>query len=148
MYFAKLKDIIDDILGYAQKEPSLKNGTVKEGDVYRVLNSEEYPDVSFAAFVLTFTEANIDFDEGFVTFNFCATYCDRLLEDEINRLQIQCMGCGVLYNIISYINENYICSSAELTPFTEKFNDMTSGVFTYFKITVPISLCWDDYNDI
>lgn len=98
-----------------------------EGDIYEYLNAGEH---KYPCVFLTVT--NISTSLSSSSINFTLFYTDRLLENGSNKTAIQSTGIQVIKQILSKFkmkNDEYELTSANYTPFTEKFADMCAGVF-------------------
>lgn len=107
-----------------------------EGDIYEYLNTGEH---KYPCVFLTVT--NIGTSVSSTQINFTLFYTDRLVENGSNKTAIQSTGISVIKQILSkYEQEHseYDLTSANYTPFTEKFSDMCAGVFCDVVLDNPI----------
>lgn len=140
-----LFQIIDRFQKLALSAPNVR--TASNGDVYAALNDN--PQVKYGVFFITQnTHQELeDMDRYGLTF----FYIDRLddtLED--NRLQIQSIGKEVISTVIRDFCEEYDVDvpTINYTPFTQKFKDLTAGVYAQLTIDVLKGICADDFSEI
>lgn len=111
--------------------------TAEDGSIYEKLNAN--PSVKYNAFIVT---QNQHRDVGqFTYYGLTLFVVDRLVEDlESNRLQAQSMAKQLLGNIIrSFCNEYDLdVPTIVYHPFTEKFQDLTAGMYCQIEFEVPI----------
>ena len=126
-----LYETIDLLKKIALKHPNI--GSASEGNIYEYMNAN--PSVKYGVFFIT--QGTHSQDEMFNHFEFTLFYVDRLVDDmEENRLQIQSIGKEILSNILTFFCEEFDaeCDNITYQPFTQKFVDMTCGV--YCTITI------------
>ena len=138
-----LWQVVEKLKSIALSQP-IVNST-GEGNIYDFLNGS--PSSKYATIFLTQSQHSTDGewdDYGFTIF-----YVDRLVDNlEANRLQIQSIGKDVVINLIRQFCEEYDaeCSEITITPFTEKFVDLTAGVYASVDFRLPVdSICSEDY---
>lgn len=139
-----LYQIINTLKGIALTQPNVKSAT--DGSVYDVMNTN--PSVKYD--VVHFSQTSHQSTEEWDYYGFNLFFISRLEDSlEDNRLQIQSIGKEVLDNIIRTFCENWSISfplTITYVPFTQKFADLTAGVYCTVRIDVPKELiCADDY---
>lgn len=139
-----LKYIVDTIKSIALLQPNVRTAT--EGDVYDVLNGN--PNVKYSVFHITQNahkqQDNIDY------YSFNLFYIDRLLNDYSNKLQIQSVGKELISNILKTLDETFDTETSNITfqPFTERFNDLCSGVYANVTISCVNDVsCAEQYGE-
>ena len=138
-----LYETIDLLKKIALKHPNI--GSASEGNIYEYMNAN--PSVKYGVFFIT--QGTHSQDEMFNHFEFTLFYVDRLVDDmEENRLLIQSAGKEMLSNIITFFCEEFDaeCDNITYQPFTQKFVDMTCGVYCTITIdTVKDVICPEEY---
>jgi len=136
----EIKKLIE---GIADKQPNV-NTVVKSGDIYELNTSG---DVKYGAFCLT-QQVHTE-EEGFRTYNFYMFVVDRLLSNGLNKTAAQSNAIEVLSNIINTLRANddlEINSMITYQTFTQRFSSECAGAYCSVSITVPIELCYEDYE--
>ena len=138
-----LATIIETLKMIALKHPNVNSAY--EGNIYEILNAK--PDNKYASVVIT--QQSHTTDETYDHYGFVIFYVDRLVDDmEENRVQIQSCGKSMLGNIITFFCEEFEaeCDNITYQPFTQKFVDMTCGVYCTITIdTVKDIYCPEEY---
>ncbi len=138
-----LYETIDFLKKIALKHPNI--GSASEGNIYEYMNAN--PSVKYGVFFIT--QGTHSQDEMFNHFEFTLFYVDRLVDDmEENRLQIQSIGKEILSNILTFFCEEFDaeCENINFQPFTQKFVDMTAGIYSTITIDVPKDvICPEEY---
>ena len=138
-----LYETIDLLKKIALKHPNI--GSASEGNIYEYMNAN--PSVKYGVFFIT--QGTHSQDEMFNHFEFTLFYVDRLVDDmEENRLQIQSIGKEILSNILTFFCEEFEaeCDNITYQPFTQKFVDMTAGIYSTITIDVPKDvICPEEY---
>lgn len=138
-----LYETIDLLKKIALKHPNI--GSASEGNIYEYMNAN--PSVKYGVFFIT--QGTHSQDEMFNHFEFTLFYVDRLVDNmEENRLQIQSIGKEILSNILTFFCEEFDaeCDNITYQPFTQKFVDMTCGVYSTITIDVPKDvICPEEY---
>ena len=138
-----LYETIDLLKKIALKHPNI--GSASEGNIYEYMNAN--PSVKYGVFFIT--QGTHSQDEMFNHFEFTLFYVDRLVDDmEENRLQIQSIGKEILSNILTFFCEEFDaeCENISFQPFTQKFVDMTAGIYSTITIDVPKDvICPEEY---
>ena len=138
-----LYETIDLLKKIALKHPNI--GSASEGNIYEYMNAN--PSVKYGVFFIT--QGTHSQDEMFNHFEFTLFYVDRLVDDmEENRLQIQSAGKEMLSNIITFFCEEFDaeCDNITYQPFTQKFTDLTAGVYATITIDMPKDIiCPEEY---
>lgn len=126
------------------KTLSLNNGLVNEvgeGDIYEHLNSGEhkYPCVFL-------TVQNLTINGDIVTLNGTMFYVDRLLDNSVNKIEVQSNALTILSQIFAKIKEDTIININvnTYTPFEEKFTDLCAGQFATFTASFPNDIICSD----
>ena len=128
-----LLQIVDKLQTIALSQPNVR--TVGEGNIYDKMNAN--PSVKYGVFFIT-QNTHIEYEES-DRYGFTLFYVDRLEDDmESNRLRIQSHGKQVLGNIITMFCNEFDIDFPEITytPFTEKFVDLTAGIYANILIDV------------
>ncbi len=112
------------------------------GDLYRDLNSD--PNIKYDVFYITPNQYTLEGD--FNRFSFNLFYISRLENvDGDNMLQVQSIGKEILDNIVRVFCETFDAEtygSIYYQPFTQRFSDLTAGVFMTVTLEVPVdSIC-------
>ena len=126
-----LLQIIETLKAIAITQPLIDTAT--DGDIYQALNGNT--SVKYGVFhVNQTTHQSTDTTD---TYGLNLFFVDMLAEDESNRLQVQSLGKTLIDNIVRVFCEQYDADVATITytPFTQRFNDMTAGVFATMNIT-------------
>ena len=138
-----LATIIETLKMIALKHPNVNSAY--EGNIYEILNAN--PNNKYASVVIT--QQSHTTDEVYDHYGFVIFYVDRLVDDmEENRVQIQSIGKSMLGNIITFFCEEFDaeCDNITYQPFTQKFVDMTCGVYCTITIdTVKDVYCPEEY---
>ena len=138
-----LATIIETLKMIALKHPNVNSAY--EGNIYEILNAN--PNNKYASVVIT--QQSHTTDEVYDHYGFVIFYVDRLVDDmEDNRVQIQSCGKSMLGNIITFFCEEFEaeCDNITYQPFTQKFVDMTCGVYCTITIdTVKDVICPEEY---
>ena len=138
-----LYETIDLLKKIALKHPNI--GSASEGNIYEYMNAN--PSVKYGVFFIT--QGTHSQDEMFNHFDFTLFYVDRLVDDmEENRLQIQSIGKEILSNILTFFCEEFDaeCENISFQPFTQKFLDLTAGIYSTITIDVPKDvICPEEY---
>ena len=138
-----LATIIETLKMIALKHPNVNSAY--EGNIYEILNAN--PNNKYASVVIT--QQSHTTDEVYDHYGFVIFYVDRLVDDmEDNRVQIQSCGKSMLGNIITFFCEEFEaeCDNITYQPFTQKFVDMTCGVYCTITIdTVKDIICPEEY---
>ena len=138
-----LATIIETLKMIALKHPNVNSAY--EGNIYEILNAN--PNNKYASVVIT--QQSHTTDEVYDHYGFVIFYVDRLLNDlDENRVQIQSCGKSMLGNIITFFCEEFEaeCDNITYQPFTQKFVDMTCGVYCTITIdTVKDVICPEEY---
>lgn len=138
-----LYNIVSILKAVAASQPNIR--TTTDGSVYDVLNTN--PAIQYDVFHISQTNHQEDFETDY--YGLQLFYISRLEDSlEDNRLQIQSIGKEILGNVIRTFCENFTIDYPTITyiPFTQKFNDLTAGVYCNVRLEVPKDLvCADDY---
>ena len=138
-----LATIIETLKMIALKHPNVNSAY--EGNIYEILNAN--PNNKYASVVIT--QQSHTTDEVYDHYGFVIFYVDRLVDDmEDNRVQIQSCGKSMLGNIITFFCEEFDaeCDNITYQPFTQKFVDMTAGIYSTITIDVPKDvICPEEY---
>lgn len=138
-----LATIIETLKMIALKHPNVNSAY--EGNIYEILNAN--PNNKYASVVIT--QQPHTTDEVYDHYGFVIFYVDRLVDDmEDNRVQIQSCGKSMLGNIITFFCEEFDaeCDNITYQPFTQKFVDMTCGVYCTITIDMPKDvICPEEY---
>ena len=136
-----LLQIVDKFERIALSQPNINS--VGEGNVYDFNNDN--PNLKYGVFFIT-QNTHIEYEES-DRYGLTLFYIDRLEDDlESNRLRIQSHGKQVLGNIITMFCNDFDIDFPEITytPFTQKFVDLTAGVYANILIDVyKDTLCED-----
>lgn len=138
-----LFEIIDIFKKTALVQPNIRSAS--DGSVYDKLNTN--PSIQYDVFHIQQTTHQEDFETDY--YGLQLFYISRLEDSlEDNRLQIQSIGKEILGNIIRTFCENFGIDYPIITytPFTQRFNDLTAGVYCNVRLEVPKEIwCADDY---
>lgn len=138
-----LYEIVDILKKIALDQPNIRSAS--DGSVYDKMNTN--PSVQYDVFHISQTNHQEDFETDY--YGLQLFYISRLEDSlEDNRLQIQSIGKEILGNVIRTFCENFAIDYPTITyiPFTQKFNDLTAGVYCNVRLEVPKDLvCADDY---
>ena len=141
-----LLQIVDNLERIALSQPNVR--TAGEGNIYDKMNTN--PSVKYGVFFIT-QNTHIEYEES-DRYGLTLFYVDRLEDDmESNRLRIQSHGKQVLGNIITMFCNEFDIDFPEITytPFTEKFVDMTAGVYANIIIDIyKDTLCEDGKSPV
>ena len=125
---------ISTLESVAKLQPVVRK--VDSGDVYDIMNgngSIEYPCV-------VISQNNHTEDERWWHFSFTVFYIDRLLDNlDSNMVEIQSIGQEVISNILRQFCEYSdvdFPTNVRYTPFTQKFVDLTAGMYSQFTLDV------------
>lgn len=139
-----LYEIVDILKKIALNQPNIRSAS--DGSVYDALNNN--PSVHYDVFHISQTTHQEDFETDY--YGLQLFYISRLEDSlEDNRLQIQSIGKEILGNVIRTFSENFSIDYPTITyiPFTQRFNDLTAGVYCNVRLEVPKDLvCADDYT--
>lgn len=127
----------------ASKQPAVN--MVVRNDIYR-LNA--LPDAKYG--VVSWTQLDHTVGESFNTFSFSLLYCDRLMHDNSNEVEIHSQAVQTLENIIRALSDIGVDISVEYSfqPFREKFIDECAGAFARVSFQVPAaSVCAESFGD-
>ena len=117
--------------------------TATDGSIYEFLDNN--PSVQYNVFHITQTTHRTEDDFDYYGFNLF--FVGRLEDNlENNRLDLQSEGKEVITNILRSFCNNFDIELPTLVfyPFTQKFSDLTAGVYCNLEIEVPIDwLCED-----
>ena len=133
-----LYQVVKRIEEIAQSQPNVN--FTGEGDVY-VLNSLQT--IAYSAVIVT--QNTHTENDDYRTYNFYVFYCDRLLSDKSNRLEIQSAGLECLSNIAATLRDEYEVGDIRYTPFNERFDSECAGVFMEISVSVPLEACADEF---
>lgn len=127
-----LLQIIDTLKAIALTQHNIRTAT--DGDIYEALNGNL--SVKYGAFHVNQTSHQTT--ENTDVYGLNLFFVDRLEDDDSNRLQIQSIGKTVLDNIVRAFCEQFDADIPTITytPFTQRFTDMTAGVFATVTLTV------------
>lgn len=117
-----------------------------EGDVYDYMNSGSH---KYPCLFLTIT--NITTDDDGTTYNFTLFYIDRLLDNNLNKVNVQSTGVNVIKQVLNKMTESLYevqINSLEFTPFTEKFADYCGGAFANVSINDALDIMNDECDNI
>ena len=134
----RLDELIKNI-----KDTSLRHYLVNEfgdGDVYEYLNSGEH---KYPLVFLTIT--GISDNDTTRDVNCALFYVDRLTSDQSNKKQVQAVAVNTLGDIIY----DFETTSANYTPFTEKFTDLCAGAYVECTLNIPFvpgTDCGDNFE--
>ena len=141
-----LFEVIQKLKDIALQQPNVRS--VSDGDIYETLNAN--PSSVYSIFHITQQTHREDEDYDYWGFNLF--YVDRLTDDYQNRLKIQSIGKSVLSNVVRiFCEQNDIDFPDEtqisFNSFTEKFVDLTAGMYCNLTLTIPKNLiCGDEYE--
>lgn len=127
-----LLQTISTLKNIASLQPNVRK--VDSGDVYDIMNgngSIEYPCV-------VISQNNHSEDERMWHFSFTLFYIDRLLDNlDSNMVEIQSIGQEVISNILRQFSDYAdvdFPTNVRYTPFTQKFVDLTAGMYAQFTL--------------
>lgn len=127
-----LQETIQTLKAIALTQQGIRSAT--DGDIYDALNGNT--NVKYGVFHINQTTHQSTEDTD--TYGLNLFYVDRLEADDANRLQVQSIGKTLLDNIVMIF-----CTACDVdvptvtyTPFTQKFTDMTAGVFATVNFTI------------
>ena len=140
-----LFEIVRKFENLALAAPNVR--TASDGNVYEALNNN--PTLKYGIFFVS-QDSHQEFEQ-YDRYGLTLFYIDRLddtLED--NRLQIQSIGKELLSTIIRDFCNEYDCDlpTMNYVPFTQKFKDLTAGVYVQITIEVFKDDCYDDYSEV
>lgn len=127
----------------AMRQPSVRS--TGDGSIYDFLNTKGNNKYC----VVFISQTTHRQDDNFDYYGFNIFFVDRLDDSmENNRLQVQSVGKEVLSNIVRTFCNTYDCgySTLRFTPFTEKFIDITCGMYVNVEFEIPLdTLCEEEY---
>lgn len=140
-----LYNVIRYLENFALALPNVR--TASDGDVYAALNDN--PTLEYGVFFIT-QNTHQEFEQ-MDRYGLTLFYIDRLdgtLED--NRLQIQSIGKETLSTIIRDFCDEYDIDLPTMlyTPFTQKFKDLTAGVYVTIDLEIYKDSCYDDFTEV
>lgn len=140
-----LYNVIRNLENFALAIPNIR--TASDGDVYDAMNNN--PTLQYGVFFIT-QNTHQEFEQ-MDRYGLTLFYIDRLddtLED--NRLQIQSIGKEVLSTIIRDFCDEYDIDLPTMlyTPFTQKFKDLTAGVYVTIDLEIYKDSCYDDFTEV
>lgn len=136
-------EIISNLKACALEEPNIN--FVGSKDIYE-LNS--LPTIEYNVFYITPNTFSVD--EDTITYSLNLYFVSRWDETDNNQLEEQSAGMLALQNIINRFNNLYpeveIAYPLIYTPFSQKFKDITCGVFVRanFQVDNTLGTCTDD----
>lgn len=127
-----LIEIIKILQDIALTQPNVRTAT--NGDIYEVMNGN--PSVKYGVFHIT-QNTHQSYDD-YDTYGLNLFYLDRNEDDDANTLQIQSIGKEVIDNIVKIFCEGFDADfpTITFTPFTQRFDDDTAGVFANIQLEV------------
>lgn len=138
-----LIEIVNELKAIAMTQPNIRSAG--EGNVYDFLNGN--PSSKYSVFFMSQTTHRED--DNFVYYGFNLFHINRLDSTlENNRLQEQSIAKEVLSNIIKTFCNMHDAKVESLIyhPFTEKFKDLTCGMYVTVEFQIPLDyLCEEDY---
>lgn len=138
-----LIDVVNELKAIAMTQPNVRSAG--EGSVYDFMNGN--PSSKYSVFFISQTVHRED--ENFAYYGFNLFHINRLDSTlENNRLQEQSIAKDVLSNIIKTFCNMYDAKVESLVyhPFTEKFKDLTCGMYVTVEFQIPLDyLCEEDY---
>lgn len=140
-----LYQVIKGFKEIALTAPNIR--TASDGDVYAGMNDN--PRLKYGVFFIT-QNTHQEYEQ-MDRYGLTLFYIDRLddtLED--NRLQIQSIGKELLSGIIRDFCDQYDCDLPEMvyTPFTQKFKDLTAGIYVQITLDIFKDSCYDDFSEM
>ena len=138
-----LIEVVNELKAIAMTQPNIRSAA--EGSVYDYMNGN--PSSRYAVFFISQTTHRED--DNFVYYGFNLFHINRLDSTlENNRLQEQSIAREVLSNIIrTFCNmHDAEVESVIFRPFTEKFKDLTCGMYATVEFQLPLdNICEEDY---
>lgn len=138
-----LIEIVNELKAIAMTQPNIRSAG--EGNVYDYLNGN--PSSKYSVFFISQTTHRED--DNFVYYGFNLFHINRLDSTlENNRLQEQSIAKDVLSNIIKTFCNMHDAKVESLVyhPFTEKFKDLTCGMYVTVEFQIPLDyICEEDY---
>ena len=138
-----LIEVVNDLKAIAMTQPNIRSAG--EGNVYDFLNGN--PSSKYSVFFISQTTHRED--DNFVYYGFNLFHINRLDSTlENNRLQEQSIAKDVLSNIVKTFCNMHDAKVESLVyhPFTEKFKDLTCGMYVTVEFQIPLDyLCEEDY---
>lgn len=138
-----LIEIVNELKAIAMTQPNIRSAG--EGNVYDFMNGN--PSSKYSVFFMSQTTHRED--DNFVYYGFNLFHINRLDSTlENNRLQEQSIAKDVLSNIIKTFCNMHDAKVESLVyhPFTEKFKDLTCGMYVTVEFQLPLDyLCEEDY---
>lgn len=138
-----LIEVINELKAIAMTQPNIRSAG--EGNVYDFMNGN--PSSKYSVFFMSQTTHRED--DNFVYYGFNLFHINRLDSTlENNRLQEQSIAKDVLSNIIKTFCNMHDAKVESLVyhPFTEKFKDLTCGMYVTVEFQIPLDyLCEEDY---
>ena len=152
----KIRDhIIDNEPQHTEKTSSVWTPMVYIGDVYKVNN---YTNIQYPLYIISQGSHNYNIEKNYVYYNLTIFYIDNItpLGGDYNSNKIQwgqreipiSVQSNAILNFFTLIkqleNDGYIIdnvNNVKITPFTEKFNDVCSGVYIEIKIREELTQC-------
>ena len=140
-----LFEIVRKFENLALAAPNVR--TAADGNVYDAMNDN--PKLKYGVFFVS-QDTHQEFEQ-MDRYGLTLFYIDRLddtLED--NRLQIQSIGKEILSTVIRDFCEEYDVDLPTMNyiPFTEKFKDLTAGIYVQITIEVYKDDCYDDFSEV
>ena len=140
-----LFEIVRKFENLALAAPNVR--TAADGNVYDAMNDS--PKLKYGVFFVS-QDTHQEFEQ-MDRYGLTLFYIDRLddtLED--NRLQIQSIGKEILSTVIRDFCEEYDVDLPTMNyiPFTEKFKDLTAGIYVQITIEVYKDDCYDDFSEV
>lgn len=127
-----LYQVITTLQDIAITQPNVRTAT--NGDIYEVMNGN--PSVKYGVFHIT--QNNHQTFPDYDIYSLSLFYLDRNEDDDANTLQIQSIGKEVIDNIVKIFCEGFDADfpTITFTPFTQRFDDDTAGVFANIQLEV------------
>lgn len=138
-----LVEVVNELKAIAMTQPNIRSAG--EGNVYDFMNGN--PSSKYSVFFMSQTTHRED--DNFVYYGFNLFHINRLDSTlENNRLQEQSIAKDVLSNIIKTFCNMHDAKVESLVyhPFTEKFKDLTCGMYVTVEFQIPLDyICEEDY---
>lgn len=138
-----LIEVVNELKAIAMTQPNIRSAG--EGNVYDFMNGN--PSSKYSVFFISQTVHRED--DNFVYYGFNLFHINRLDSTlENNRLQEQSIAKDVLSNIVKTFCNMHDAKVESLVyhPFTEKFKDLTCGMYVTVEFQIPIDYtCEEDY---
>lgn len=138
-----LLEVVNELKAIAMTQPNIRSAG--EGSVYDFMNGN--PSSKYSVFFISQTTHRED--ENFAYYGFNLFHINRLDSTlENNRLQEQSIAKEVLSNIIKTFCNMHDAKVESLVyhPFTEKFKDLTCGMYVTVEFQIPLDyICEEDY---